>query len=121
MTAGASNKFNSGSGAAEVRTPFGQLSSTQQVAQANMMAIETMEAWLGASRQMLDLWRTSVREMQDGLLTAWRKRVVDAVAQDVLKEMKPQIQPPPRRASASRTTPATSPVLEQAKSGVLHS
>lgn len=40
-------------------------------AQLQVMAFETARAVLDASRQYIDLWRTSVRDQQDALLDGW--------------------------------------------------
>ena len=83
--------------------PFGE-----QAARAGLMGLEAMEAWLTASRQMIDLWRTTVREQQDAALANWRSQIVAAVtmaeteaaASEQPKSLPPAFRPQPGLRSA---------------------
>ncbi len=70
---------------------------SEQAAQANLLALDMIESWLTASRHAIDLWRTTVRETQDGMLAAYRQQIVNAYAHELLEEMEP-----PKRAPAKR-------------------
>ena len=75
----------------------GQLHLAEQAARTSFMALELMEAWLAASRQSIDLWRTSVRQMQDGMLVSYRKHVVETLAQDLIRDSETPAQSPSKR------------------------
>jgi hypothetical protein len=77
----------SGAGWAQSPTAFPP-HAMEQAAQASLQALDIIESWLTASRQMMDLWRLAVREAQDGMLAAYRQQIVDAYAHDLLEEMK---------------------------------
>ena len=49
----------------------------EQAARTSLMMLEMTESYLAASRQMIDLWRMSVRQFQDGMLSTYRHQVVD--------------------------------------------
>lgn len=93
---------------------FPSLVVSSQTAQAGLTYLDFVESWLTASRQAMDLWRTTVRELQDGALAAWRNQLVDTVAHELLEEMQPHAKATPSQASAPRSTPAQSSVLEHA-------
>jgi hypothetical protein len=56
---------------------------TGQTAQARLFYLDSIEAWLTASRTVIDFWRTSVREQQDAILASWRAQIVQSVADRV--------------------------------------
>lgn len=58
----------------------------EQSARTSLMMLEMTESYLAASRQMIDLWRTSVRQFQDGMLSTYRQQMVDKFARDMLDE-----------------------------------
>lgn len=58
----------------------------EQAARTSLMMLEMTESYLAASRQMIDLWRMSVRQFQDGMLSTYRHQVVDKFARDMLDE-----------------------------------
>lgn len=70
---------------------------SEQVAQANLLALDIIESWLTASRHAIDLWRTTVRETQDGMLAAYRQQIVNAYAHELLEEMEPPKRAPTKR------------------------
>jgi hypothetical protein len=100
-------KPNSGAGWTFPPMPFpgasfpGQPHLAEQTARASLMGLEMMETWLTASRQMIDLWRTSVRESQDGMFAAYRSQIVNSLAHDLLE----QLEAPSR--AATKRQPAT--------------
>lgn len=80
-------KRNSGSSEASPVLPFAGLEPqdwlpaaqprmSEAAARASLTGFDIMEAWLAASRRMIDLWRESVREQQDCMLASWREQVV---------------------------------------------
>jgi hypothetical protein len=83
---------------------------TEQAAQASLMALDAFESWLTASRQALDIWRTTIREIQDGMLASYRQQVVGAYAHDLLNEMKI----PVRREALKKTEAAGTRITEPA-------
>jgi hypothetical protein len=70
------------------------------------MALDLLETWLTASRQMIDLWRTTVREIQDGMLAGYRQQVVNALSHDLLEEMEVPKQFPAKSQALTRTAVA---------------
>ena len=82
--------------------PAGRLHMTTQTAQAGLAGLDIMESWLAASRQMIDLWRTSIREQQDGMFAAWRQQIVNTLAHDLEEEASQGA----RRRSLAQTTVA---------------
>jgi len=56
---------------------------TEQAARLTLMGIEGFEAWLLASRRMIDLWRTTVREQQDAALAGWRGQAERSLAGEI--------------------------------------
>ena len=56
---------------------------SEATARASLTYVDIMQSWLAASRQMIDLWRTGVREQQDSLIAAWRRQVVTTLADDL--------------------------------------
>jgi hypothetical protein len=52
----------------------------EQAARTSLMMLEMTESYLAASRQMIDLWRMSVRQFQDGMLSTYRHQVIDKFA-----------------------------------------
>lgn len=46
-----------------------------QPTRTSLMALDFFESWLTASRQMTDVWRTSVRHLQDGALATCRRQM----------------------------------------------
>jgi len=64
----------------------GQPHVTVDAARASLMGLEMMESWLAASRQMIDLWRMSVRDTEDRMVALYRRQVVDHVAHDMLEQ-----------------------------------
>lgn len=79
---------------------------SEQAAEASLMALDMIESWLTASRQMIDLWRTTVRETQDGMLAAYRQQIVSTYAHDLLEEMETPKRAPARRQPLTRTAVA---------------
>lgn len=55
----------------------------EQAARTNLMMLEMTESYLAASRQMIDLWRMSVRQFQDGMLSTYRHQVVAKFAHEM--------------------------------------
>jgi hypothetical protein len=53
-----------------------------QAVRASLMGVETIEACLTASRRMIDLWRTNVREQQDAMLAGWRAQLESSLAHE---------------------------------------
>lgn len=91
---------------------LGRSHMTEQTAQASLMALDIVESWLTASRQMIDLWRMSVRELQDGMLASCREQVVNVLAHDLLEEMEapkatPAKRPPLTKTAIARTAAAS--------------
>lgn len=60
---------------------------TRQMAESSLVILDLFESWLTASRQTFDLWRTMVREIQDGAMATYRQEVVSRYAHDLLEEM----------------------------------
>lgn len=85
---------------------LGRSHMTEQTAQASLMALDMMESWLTASRQMIDLWRTTARELQDGMLASYRQQIVNALAHDLLEEMEVPKQMTAKRAPLTKTAVA---------------
>jgi hypothetical protein len=82
--------------------PAGRPHLSEAAAQASLTGLDIMTSWLSTSRQMIDLWRESVREQQDAVLRAWRQQVVGALADDLMEETRKTAKRPPR----ARTTGA---------------
>lgn len=76
---------------------------SQQAASASMMGLEVVESWLAVSRQIVDLWRQSVRDVQDRYLATYRKQIADALAREVLADFEAPEPTPAARQSLSRT------------------
>lgn len=81
-------------------------------ARAAFTGLDLMDSWLAASRQMFDLWRTTLREQQDGMLTACRHHIASTASGDLIEEKAPRslkARSPgsrsPRRRSSNRTAP----------------
>lgn len=86
----------------------GQPHLAEQAARTSLMALELMEAWLAASRQSIDLWRTSIRQMQDGMMLSYRKHVVETLAQDLIRDSDTPAQPSSKRRPLTETAVAKS-------------
>jgi hypothetical protein len=85
---------------------LGQPHVTEQAARSSLMALEMFESWLTASRQMTDLWRTTVREIQDGMLATYRQQIIGAYAHDLLEEMEAPSKAPAKRSPLTKTAVA---------------
>jgi hypothetical protein len=79
---------------------------SEQAARAGLMGLDMIESWLTASRQMIDLWRTTVRELQDGMLATCRQQIVEAYAHDLLEDMEAPKPVPAKRQPLTRTAVA---------------
>lgn len=79
---------------------------TEQSAHAGLAAFDMLEAWLTASRQMIDLWRTSVRSMQDRMIAAYRQPFLDACASDQCRDDTGDAKPLSKRAPLTKTAVA---------------
>ena len=93
---------------------LGRPHMSEQAAQANLLALDMIESWLTASRHTIDLWRTIVRETQDGMLAAYRQQIVNAYAHDLLEEMEPPKRAPARRQPLTRTASANADMAKAA-------
>jgi hypothetical protein len=82
----------------------GAASTTEQTARASLMGLEFFEAWLIASRRMIDLWRTTVREQQDTMLANWRTQITDALADAETRDLAVKAPAPERLAAAPPPT-----------------
>lgn len=76
---------------------------SQQAASASMMGLEVVESWLAASRQMVDFWRQSVRDVQDRSLAMCRTQIADALAREILADLEAPEPAPAARQPLSRT------------------
>ena len=80
----------------------------ESAARASLTGLDLMESWLTASRQMIDLWRTTVREQQDSMLAACRHQIANAASDEVMEDMAPRPRSArrrsPMRPSAARRT-----------------
>jgi hypothetical protein len=62
--------------------PAPGLHLNEQAARTSLMMLEMTESYLAASRQMIDLWRMSVRQFQGGMLSTYRYQVLDKFAHE---------------------------------------
>lgn len=76
---------------------------SRQAASASMMGLEAMGSWLAASRQMVDFWRQSVRDVQDRSLAMYRTQIADALAREILADLEAPEPGPSARKPLSRT------------------
>jgi hypothetical protein len=114
-TVDTNSRRNSGSDNASPAVPFlglqprdwlpaGRPHLSEAAAQASIAGLDIMASWLTASRQMIDLWRESVREQQDGMLRAWRQQIVGALAHDLMEETRRTAKrPSPTRTAVAQT------------------
>lgn len=116
-TANTNPRRNSGSNGASPAMPFlgfqpmdwlpaGRPHVSEAATQASLTGLDIMESWLTASRQMIDLWRESVREQQDAMLAMWRQQVVNTFAHDLQEET--ETSPAARRKPRARQPAARS-------------
>lgn len=87
---------------------------SEQAARANLMLLEATESWLAASRQMIDLWRTSIREFQDGMLSSYRHQIVSTFTGDLEEEIAAKPEKAEKRQPLTKTAVAKAASAEAA-------
>lgn len=82
----------------------GTASTAEQATRASLMGLEFFEAWLTASRRMIDLWRTTVREQQDTMLANWRAQITTALPAAKSRDLATKTPAPEIQAAAPSPT-----------------